>query len=106
QADSIRVTGGGQKNPFWMQMKANMSGRALDIVQNVESTLLGAAILAGIGGGVYRDAFDALDAIPIPVETIEPDLAAHNRYQEHYEKVISKIPESMEKTFRLIHDFA
>ncbi|NPU98646.1 MAG: FGGY-family carbohydrate kinase [Candidatus Omnitrophica bacterium] len=106
QADSIRVTGGGQKNPFWMQMKADMSGRALDIVQNVESALLGAAILAGIGGGVYRDAFDALDAIPIPVETIEPDLAAHNRYQEHYEKVISKIPESMEKTFRLIHDFA
>jgi len=103
KADSVRVTGGGQKNPFWMQMKADMSGRALDVLQNVESTLLGAVILAGIGCGMYRDNQDALQAVSIPFETVEPNREAHEFYRERYEQVISTIPQNMETVFRTIH---
>lgn len=103
KADSIRVTGGGQKNPFWMQMKADLSGRALDVLQNVESTLLGAAILAGLGSGIYRNADEALGMIQIPVETVEPDMKRHEQYRERYEKVIAQIPVQMEGVFKAIH---
>lgn len=105
KADTIRVTGGGQRNPFWMQMKADMSGRALDVLQNVESTLLGAAILAGIGSGVYANVDEALRQINIPLETVEPNLENHAQYRERYEKIIAKIPKNLEETFAAMHSF-
>lgn len=105
KAKSVRVTGGGQKNPFWMQMKADVAGRALDVLQNVESTLLGAAVLAGIGGGAYQSIEDALKQINIPVETIEPDEKRHAQYQEHYQQVVSKIPPQLEPVYQTIHGY-
>jgi len=103
RAEFIRVTGGGQKNPFWMQMKADMSGRCLDVLQDVESTLLGAAMLAGIGSGVYKNAQEAMESVRIPTEMVDPDMEKHEQYQERFEKVVSKLPANMEAAFKSIH---
>ncbi|MEW6234343.1 MAG: FGGY family carbohydrate kinase [Candidatus Omnitrophota bacterium] len=105
KAESIRAAGGGQKNPFWMQMKADMCGRSLDVLQDVEATMLGAAILAGIGGGVYRDIADALSHISIPVDSVEPIAEAHERYVERFDKTASKIPQNLESVYRVIHSY-
>ncbi len=99
KAKSVRVTGGGQKNPFWMRMKADVSGRALDVLQDVESTMLGAAILAGLGAGVYNNLEEALNTIQIPTETIEPNMDLHKQYQDRYHNVVSKLPLQMENVF-------
>lgn len=104
QAHSVRVTGGGQKNPFWMQMKADISGRALDVLQDVESSMLGAAILAGIGSGVYAGLDEALQAVHIPTEIVEPDMSRHQQYKERYQSVISTLPHHMETAFQTIHN--
>lgn len=104
-AETIRVTGGGQKNPFWMRMKADVSGRALDVLQEVESTLLGAALLAGVGGGVYRDANEAMEAIRLPMETVEPNMENHKRYRELYDHVISRIPMRLEEMHKTVHEY-
>ena len=56
----IRTLGGVQKNEFWLQMKADITGLPVEVTENPEVTLLGAAILAGIGAGLYRDEQDAL----------------------------------------------
>lgn len=57
--DRIVVTGGGTRNTHWMQIKANILQKELTIPTEYQSTALGAALLAGIGAGVYRDAADA-----------------------------------------------
>lgn len=103
KAQSIRVTGGGQKNPLWMQMKADMAGRAIEVLQFADSSMLGAAILAGVGAGVYGSVDEALSGIEFPRETVEPDMELHQRYAERYERVISKLPERMEGAFQLLH---
>jgi xylulokinase len=68
----IRVCGGAQKNPFWLQLKANTTGCVAEAVQHEELTLLGAALLAGVGAGVYASFDEAVAAGERPVREIEP----------------------------------
>ncbi len=51
--------GGGTKNSMWLQTKANVLGSRIEVPDVQESTALGAALLAGIGSGIYHDAEDA-----------------------------------------------
>ncbi|HEY7270685.1 MAG TPA: glycerol kinase GlpK [Dehalococcoidia bacterium] len=52
----LRVDGGAAANDFLMQLQADLSGAALSRPQSVESTAMGAAFLAGIATGFWRDA--------------------------------------------------
>lgn len=80
------VVGGAVKNRFWMQNKADMAGGLfgclLEVPQVEEATPLGAAMLAGIGAGVYRDEEDAYEHVCKPGVVYEPDPAATRTYAE------------------------
>ena len=55
--DSLRIIGGGAKEPIWRQMMADVMGlkiRKLNLLE--EGCSLGAAVVAGIGAGVFADA--------------------------------------------------
>lgn len=52
--------GGGSKNDIWLQIKADVMNTVIEVPEVQESTALGAALLAGIGVGIYRDADDAV----------------------------------------------
>lgn len=47
--------GGGSSSPLWCQIKADMTGKEIAILENNETACLGSAILAGVGIGVYDD---------------------------------------------------
>jgi glycerol kinase len=51
----LRVDGGAAGNSFLMQLQADLSGAALSRPRSVESTALGAAYLAGIAVGFWKD---------------------------------------------------
>jgi len=51
----IRVDGGASANDFLMQFQADISGVAVRRPQQVESTALGAAFLAGLSIGIYKN---------------------------------------------------
>jgi len=51
----IRVDGGASANDFLMQFQADISGVAVHRPQQVESTALGAAYLAGLAVGIYKN---------------------------------------------------
>lgn len=91
----IRSLGGVQKNEFWLQMKADVTGIPVEVTDNPEVTLLGAAILAGIGSGIYRDADDALSGMTFPMKVYEPDKGRHEEYKAFYDSVFSKIAPSL-----------
>lgn len=55
----IIAVGGAIRNKFWMQSKADMTGLTVCVPEVEEATVLGAAILAGIGAGLYNNAADA-----------------------------------------------
>jgi sugar (pentulose or hexulose) kinase len=82
----ILAAGGGTRNRRWMQIKADVFGCPLDVLGQKESTLLGAALLAGIGSGVYAD----VQAVAVHLggcglERFEPDPGRHAAYKVLFE---------------------
>jgi glycerol kinase len=53
---SLRVDGGAAANNWLLQFQSDILGIAVERPDMIETTALGAAGLAGIGGGVWRDA--------------------------------------------------
>ncbi|MHB9028848.1 MAG: FGGY-family carbohydrate kinase [Candidatus Latescibacterota bacterium] len=95
----LRALGGVQKNEFWLRMKADVTGLPVEVTSNPEVTLLGAAILSGIGAGIYRDAQDALSRMDFPLTTYEPDMNRHGEYGERYEKVFSRVAPALRELY-------
>ncbi len=83
--ERIVAVGGAIHNAFWMQNKADVLGRPIEVPQLDEAVPLGAAILAGIGVGLYRDEQDAFDRVYKPGRTYEPDPALSARYARWFE---------------------
>jgi xylulokinase len=89
--DKVIVTGGATRNEFWMQVKADMFGKVIEIPELEEATPLGAAMIGGVGIGVYEDFIDAFSRIKRTVKNYYPDEKSHNIYMEYYENVYKKI---------------
>jgi len=81
----IRVVGGGARSELWLQIKADVTGRTVRAVLADEPTALGAAVLAGIAAGVFRDAADAVArTVTLSPRAYQPDEQARAVYQERY----------------------
>ncbi|MCL1922031.1 MAG: FGGY family carbohydrate kinase [Kiritimatiellaeota bacterium] len=80
--DRIVAVGGPTKNRPWMQIKADVTGLPVEVPECPEAVPLGAAILAGIGTGVYRDERDAFRQVHRPGAAYTPDAEHHARYQD------------------------
>lgn len=82
--ERIVAVGGAIQNIFWMQNKADVLGRPIEVPEVEEATPLGAAILAGIGVGMYKDEQEAYASVARPAKTYEPDTSEHARYLERF----------------------
>ena len=51
--------GGGARSRVWSQIKANIIGVDIDVLDVSDMAPVGAALLAGVGIGLYKDAVDA-----------------------------------------------
>jgi xylulokinase len=82
--ERLVAVGGAVRNTFWMQNKADVVGRPIEVPALEEATPLGAAILAGIGVGLYKDEQDAFDHVHKPGTAFEPNADAHPQYAERF----------------------
>jgi len=80
----IVAVGGATRNTFWMQNKADVTGRPIEVPDIEEASPLGAAILAGIGLGIYRDEQDAFERVYRPGKVYQPDPLLAPRYAEWF----------------------
>ncbi|HVB39828.1 MAG TPA: xylulokinase, partial [Terriglobales bacterium] len=53
--ERVRAGGGGARSELWRQIQADVYGHAIETVAAEEGAALGAALLAGVGAGVWRD---------------------------------------------------
>lgn len=67
----LRCAGGGARSPIGLQIKADISGLPVCTLRVREAACLGAALLAGIGAGVYADGEQAA-AVVATDATYEP----------------------------------
>ena len=90
--DRIVAIGGPTKNQLWMQGKADVTGLVVEVPDMEEAVPLGAALLAGIGTGVYRNEQDAFNQVYRPGTCYVPDKQAQARYRELYARYAALYP--------------
>jgi FGGY-family pentulose kinase len=71
----IVATGGGTKNPLWMQLHADATGLPISVGNEPESVLLGTAMLAAAAAGCHPNVQSAMSAMGSVGDTIAPDPA-------------------------------
>ena len=79
--ESCRATGGGAHSAAWLQLTADVLGLTIERPAVSEATTLGAALLAGIGAGRYRDAEEAAHAAIRIESRFEPNPEHHAVYR-------------------------
>jgi xylulokinase len=73
---TIRLGGGGARSPLWRQIQADVYGHAVEIVEAEEGAAYGAAILAGVGAGVWPSVDAACAAVVRVASCVNPQPAA------------------------------
>lgn len=75
--------GGGAKSELWAQIKADITGKDIQILNLNEMAPVGAALLAGTGVGVFEDLKEASKKVQ---KTVYKEVKTSNEHQDIYEK--------------------
>ncbi|HOU13678.1 MAG TPA: xylulokinase [Anaerolineae bacterium] len=79
--ERIIASGGATQHPLWLQLQADMFNHPLYQTRTVEAAAVGAALLAGVGSGVYTDVADAAaQAVRYADEVVTPNPENVARY--------------------------
>jgi xylulokinase len=100
---SIRLAGGGAKSAFWRSMITDVFGVRTETTA-VEDASFGAAILGGIGAGVFESYGKAVESCIKVTDTIDPNMARHKRYAELY-RIHIESRENIQEYHRQIDEF-
>lgn len=77
----IRISGGGTKADFAVQLRADLTGKRIETLRSQEAVCQGAAILAGIASGVYKNAADAVERVVKFDRRYIPDAEHAGKYE-------------------------
>jgi xylulokinase len=80
----VRASGGGTKSLLWRQILASVLNVELVTVNTVEGSAYGAALLAGVAAGAWKDALSACEACITITGSTQPDLGQVEAYQKSY----------------------
>ncbi len=87
----VRASGGGARSALWRQILADVFDAEIVTVNVTEGAAFGAALLAGVGAGIYRDVESACDAVITTTSRIAPG-AAKSVYAEYYPRYRALYP--------------
>ena len=82
QSGGLKLAGGASKSKLWCQMVADIAGKPVIVPHTADLACVGAAILAGVGTGIFADAADGYKRMAIPEDVIAPDPQKTAMYQE------------------------
>jgi xylulokinase len=82
---TLRAMGGGSKSARWMQLKADITRTAIETARIHEAGCLGAALLAGLGAGIYDRPGDMLARVGVKTEAVyQPRPAVGAIYEQPF----------------------
>ena len=84
KADVLRAVGGSANSRLWTQIKADVTGASIIVPYSDEATTLGAAILAGVGCGMYASFEEAVALTVHETRRHEPDRSQKEVYDRSY----------------------
>jgi xylulokinase len=81
---NIRLGGGGARSPLWRQIQADIYGREVAILEAEEGAAYGAAILAGVGAGVWSSVDAACGEVVRVAQHVAPQPAVVKQMNASY----------------------
>lgn len=85
EADILRAMGGSANSLLWTQIKSDITGKAMAVPASDTATTLGAALLAGVGTGFYKDYEEAVSQTVKVTRIHHPDPEKKAVYDKNYE---------------------
>jgi len=71
--EQVIASGGGAKSRIWRQMQADIFNKEISMTQSIEQAAMGAAILSGVGVGIYKDTEEGCKkVVKLKEEKIKP----------------------------------
>ena len=84
EAGVLRSVGGAANSPLWMQIKADVTGNEIQVPGSDMAATLGAAMLAGVGTGYYKNFEEAVKQTCSVKRSYRPDEANKEIYDSNY----------------------
>ncbi len=84
RVDRMISVGGSANSALWTQIKADVTGKPIWVSRSDTATTLGAAMLAGVGCGVYSSYEEAVQLTRRETTAYEPDREKAKVYGENY----------------------
>jgi xylulokinase len=81
---SLLLLGGGARSRVWAQMRADIMALPALVPQRVDSSPIGAAMLAAVAAGLADDLRSAAALLQEPVTLLAPSPATHGAYEDAY----------------------
>ncbi len=80
----VRLSGGGARSPVWRRILADVLGVDLVPVETAEGAAFGAALLAGVGAGLWPSVEEACREAVEPGEAVSPEPESSAAYETVY----------------------
>ena len=94
---AMLACGGASKSELWCQMVADIANLPVRIPETADLACVGAAVMAGVGSGVYADAEDGYKRLATPERVIYPDPQRAKEYAvlleeyKHHAKILGQV---------------
>jgi xylulokinase len=100
----VRLTGGGAKSVLWRQIMADVLDSEVVTMQSDEGPAYGAALLAGVGSGVYNTVQEAVDQTVNTGATTKPigrNVEMYSKIYTMFQSLYPSLKEHFGKSFEL-----
>lgn len=101
--EQARLIGGGSKSELWRQTLSDILGKEA-LIPEVDDASFGAALIGGVGCGVFSDERDAIKKCARIQSTIKPNMKNHEKYQKLF-KIFSKSQKLLVEINHELYDF-
>lgn len=98
EVGELLAMGGSANSILWTQIKADVTGKVIKVPASDTATTLGAAILAGVGIGMYESFESAVKETIVVTREQKPNMENHEKYKKSMELYL-ELYEDLKNTF-------
>lgn len=82
--ESLRVSGGQGRSTVWNQMKADVTGKQIEVPSIIDTELMGNACAGFTGSGFFTTLQESTESLVKIIRTHTPERIEHEKYNESY----------------------
>lgn len=101
---SLTLIGGVTRIELLSRLKASVVNRVVRVPQVPEAAAVGAALLAGLGNGLFNTPGEALGSLTYACRTVEPEPALNAWYERLYQEAYLPLYQALKPTHRVLEE--